>query len=284
MPNIRLGRGLDVLLPQKTQTQATMSSLMEVSLDAIQVSLHQARKDFNEKEIASLAESIKTYGLLEPILISEKPGEGFVLVAGERRWRAARLAGLKTISAIVRNVGKKEARLIGLIENIQRKDLNAIELAEALDSLAQELNLTHEEMAISLGFSRPRITNLLRLLELSDEIKDYVINGHLNESQARTLLSIEDDKERLLLARKIALDGQRISVRELESKRKPQRKDPNVQAAEENLSKALQTRVRVTNNKKRNSGWISIHYINLEHFENLYKRILGERPEVRNEG
>ncbi len=274
--NFRLGRGLDALLPQKTLSSADgVKTFLEVSVDEITINPNQPRKNFAQEELKSLSESIKVYGVLEPILLSERPGGGYMLLAGERRWRASKLASLKTVPAIVKNVAKKEARFIGLIENVQRKDLNSIELAQSVEVLASEFNLTHEEIAFSLGFSRPRLTNLLRLLQLSDEIKEYVVQGHLSEGQARALLGIEDEVERAALAKKIAQEEYQISVRDLERKKKSKRKDPNIVHSEEELARILKTQVRITHNPRKKSGWIAINYSGLEHFENLFKRILS---------
>ncbi|MBI4064170.1 MAG: ParB/RepB/Spo0J family partition protein [Elusimicrobia bacterium] len=276
MTNIRLGRGLDVLIPLKNQAPAAApTGFIDIDIESIRENPHQPRKQFDPKEIASLAESIQNFGVLEPVLICPRPSTGgYTLIAGERRLRAAKAAGLKTIPAIVKNFAAKESALVSLTENVQRKDLNAVELGAAVERMSREFEMTHEEIGAFLGMSRPRITNLLRLLDLPPQIKEYLAAGHLNEGQARALLGIENEEERSRLAKEIAEDGRLMTVRDLERRaKKPRRKDADLVAVEQGLEKSLATQVKIRFNGKKKSGWISIRFTNLEHFENLHDRL-----------
>ncbi|MBI4369168.1 MAG: ParB/RepB/Spo0J family partition protein [Elusimicrobia bacterium] len=272
----RLGRGLDALLPMKTDGFKTGNSIADIPVEKISSGQFQARTIFDQVELQSLADSIKAFGLLEPVLVSQRPAGGYALIAGERRLRAVKLAGLKTISAIVKSFGVKETAIMGLIENVQRKDLNPVDLAKGVERMAEEFHLTHEEIASSLGMSRPRITNLLRLLQLAPQIQEYLMNNHLSEGQARALLSLDRDEERLRLAKEIAEGARSWSVREIERKKKIKAKDPNVVALEEELEKLLSAKVRISMHSKKKAGWISIHFGNLDHFESLFGRMKGE--------
>ncbi|MBI2071105.1 MAG: ParB/RepB/Spo0J family partition protein [Elusimicrobia bacterium] len=273
----RLGRGLDVLLPQKGEGLRQPAAIPEIPVDAIAASPHQVRTVFHQADLQTLADSIKAFGVLEPILVSQRPAGGYVLVAGERRLRAARLAGLKTIPAIIKNLGSKESVLVGLIENVQRKDLNPIELAKGLNKMMDDFKLTHEEVASSVGFSRPRVSNLLRLLNLEPEIQEYIVLGHIHEGQARALLSLDSETDRLRIAKEIAEGHRSWSVREIEHKKKIRRKDPNIAVQEEELAKHLGTRVKISLSAKKKSGWISVYFGNLEHFDSLHRRLKAER-------
>lgn len=270
----RLGRGLNALLPMKAVgTNDQSAGIVDINIDAVNVSSHQARKNFSLQELEELAQSVKQYGVLEPILVSQKPEGSYTLIAGERRLRAARMAGLLKIPAIIKNLAEKEHALIGLIENVQRQDLNPLELAQALDALIRDFELTHEEAAAAIGFSRSRVSNLLRLLTLPDQIKDYLGSGHLNEGQARALLSISDENERFNIARKIAEEQAHFSVRDIERKARTRQKDPNIVVCEEKLQELLKTKIRILHSSKNKSGWISIHYAGLDHFEQIFNHL-----------
>ena len=271
----RLGRGLDLLLGPKPETATPGALDKEIMLDSISVSSYQARKNFDEAGLKSLSDSIKAFGILEPVLVSAKPAGGYVLLAGERRLRAAKIAGLKTIPAIIKNFASKESALIGIVENVQRADLNPLELAQAVERLAAEFQLTHEEIAQLVGLSRPRVSNLLRLLGLDEEIQEYIAVGHLSEGQAKALLSLDDAQERLKLAREIAQGSKHWNVRDIERKKTVRRPDPNLTSLEEELQKALGTRVRLNWRGKNRSGWISIQFSSIEHFEGLKRRLIA---------
>ncbi|MFC1522434.1 ParB/RepB/Spo0J family partition protein [Elusimicrobiota bacterium] len=270
-PN-RLGRGLDILLPEKRTDGRKTSEILEIPVDDIKRNPDQPRKNFSEKELASLAGSIKAHGVLEPVIVTSGHGGGYLLIAGERRLRAAKTAGLLKIPAIIRTASSKDRMLISMIENLQRSDLNPLELAHGAKRMAEDYSLTHDQVATELGFSRPRITNLLRILSLQDEIKEYINNGHLSESQARTLLSIDNEKERLSVARKIAVEEKLITVRDLEARKKGKKtRDPNVKDLEDKIAMAIDSKTCIHMNKSGKKGWVKIYYNSVDHFDSIYK-------------
>ncbi|MEK6544160.1 MAG: ParB/RepB/Spo0J family partition protein [Elusimicrobiota bacterium] len=284
--NSRLGRGLNALLPMKAiltegQQHVAASLLKEIRVDAIGVSAHQARKTFSEAELHEFAESIKKFGVLEPILVSQKTDGQYTLIAGERRLRASKIAGIEKIPAIIKNLGEKETAFIGLIENVQRQDLNPLEFAQALERMIGEFQLTHQEIADTVGISRSRVTNMLRLLTLPDVIKEYLANGHLNEGQARALLSIENEQERDELARRIAEEQLHLSVRDIERRARTRQKDPDIANYEQKLQDILKTKVRIMHSSKNKSGWVSIRYADLDGFDSLCK-LLASAQSINN--
>ncbi|MBI4669104.1 MAG: ParB/RepB/Spo0J family partition protein [Elusimicrobia bacterium] len=268
----RLGRGLDVLLPSRADSAKPQNGAVEIPIESIEANPFQGRKNFNDARLKSLADSIKQIGLLEPVLVNSKPSGGYALIAGERRLRAAKSAGLKTIPAVIKNMGSKDTALAGLVENVQRQDLNPLELARTFERMTAEFGMTHEEIAACLGFSRPRVSNLIRLLNLPAEIQEYLIEGHLNEGQARALLSFDDEAERLRVAKEIAQGGG-WSVRDIERKKHLRQKDPNIITVEKEMEKSAGTRVKIAINSKKKSGWVSIYFSDLEHFDRIRKRL-----------
>ena len=186
-----LGRGLGSLL--KEEDFLTDESLIEVEIEKLSPRKDQPRKNFDDESLKELSESIKVDGVIQPIVV-RKVNENYEIIAGERRYRASKLAGLKKVPVVVKNVTDRKAKEIALIENIQREDLNPIEQATSLKVLMQEYTLTQKELSEIIGKSRSYIANNLRLLTLSDYIKEHLANGDLSSSQARTLLSLESEK------------------------------------------------------------------------------------------
>jgi len=185
---------------------------------------NQPRKRFSENEIYELAESIKRYGVLQPILVREKDGK-YEIVAGERRWRAAKIAGLTRIPAIVKDFSDEEVLLISLVENLQREDLNPVERARAIKILKEELNLTDEEIAKYIGKSRSAITNILRILNLPLEVLDMLAEGKISEGHARVLLRLKSPSEMIMWAKRVVEEN--LSVRDLENLISPSQKKTN---------------------------------------------------------
>ena len=263
-----LGKGLDALIPDRGD------NIVNVDIDRILPGKQQPRRVFHEEALKGLSASIKEKGVLQPIIVSRTGDGTFSLIAGERRWRASMLAGLKKIPALIKNVASKDALEIALIENIQREDLNPIETAEAFNRLQLDFNMTQEELAGKVGKERATVANYLRLLKLPEEIKDMLYNGVLSMGHARALLSIEGRLNQIEAARKIIKKG--LSVREAESlARKPSRpvgaastKDPQIQSLEERLKKSLGTKVRLIQKNKK-SGRIEIEYYSLEELDRL---------------
>lgn len=215
----RLGRGLKALLGEQVkpadEQPADSGTLQELSLDQLQKGRYQPRRDIPEAALKELAESIRAQGVIQPLVVRpvrELPGQ-YEIVAGERRWRAARLAKLDTVPVVVRETSDQEALAIALIENLQREDLNPIEQAEALNRLCTEFSLTHQEVADAIGRSRPSVTNLMRLLELDPAVKEMLAAGTLEMGHGRALLSLDPVEQRRLAERASA---QGLSVREVE--------------------------------------------------------------------
>jgi ParB family chromosome partitioning protein len=283
-----LGRGLEALFADaQTRDFTTEESGGEgvemLKTDSIKPNSTQPRKNFDEEGMADLTASIKEHGIIQPIIVRPS-GAGFEIVAGERRYRAARAAGLKEVPAIVRELSDRDNMLFAIIENMQREDLNPVEEAEGLESMIKGYGLTQEEVSQSVGKSRPYITNSLRLLKLSPEIRKMISAGEISGAHGRTLLACKDEKKRLALAEKTARED--LSVRALEelvknkAKRKkalPRKKDANVAAVEEELKKALGTKVNIVRRGKR--GKIEIEYYSDDELERLIELLEGTSKE-----
>ncbi len=206
----RLGRGLDAILSVDTRVEVQRL----IDIDEIVPNPNQPRRRFSEEEIKELAESIKEFGVLQPIIVREKNGK-YEIVAGERRWRAAKIAGLSRIPAVVKEVSDEEMMILSLVENLQREDLNPIERARAIKILKEEMGLTDEEISKYLGKSRSTVTNILRILNLPLEVLDLVADGKISEGHARVLLRLNDKEEILNWARRIVEEN--LTVRDLEN-------------------------------------------------------------------
>ncbi|MCI5956449.1 MAG: ParB/RepB/Spo0J family partition protein [Clostridiales bacterium] len=272
-----LGRGLDVLLPQSEELLETV--VRDIAIDDIDPNTAQPRRSFDKEALEQLADSIREAGVLSPILVVEN-GMRYRIVAGERRYRASRLAGLETVPCIVRSMTTEQQMEAALIENLQRQDLNPIEEANAIRSLMQECGYTQEQAAQRLGKSRPAIANALRLLNLPDEIIELVAQGDLSAGHARVLAGLESQTRQLELAHQCVLHG--YSVRKLEelAKAKPlERKAAAVQALSPELT-VLQNTMREALGLKtaltgtENKGKITLSYNSAEELEHLYE-VLG---------
>jgi len=266
-------RGLGSLLArtQEPPKPERGESLLKLPLDSIGRNPYQPREGFDESDLEDLARSIKEKGLLQPVVVRRLAGGGYELVSGERRLRAAKQAGLKELPAIVREVDEDEMLVLALVENLQREDLNAIEEATAYRELISRFSLTHEEVARSLGRSRPAITNSLRLLELPDEILNMVRTGELSEGHARVLLGLEGDGVRVKLARKVA--SKKLSVRELERLVRAQKpgakreKRAHIMELERLMGEKLGTRVEIIEGRKK--GKIIVEFYSNADFERI---------------
>jgi ParB family chromosome partitioning protein len=281
-PRRALGKGLTALLPNRvevpTPTESTNPSL--VRIDEVDPNPVQPRRVFEPERLKELATSIQAMGIIQPIVVRPH-GDRYQLVAGERRWRAAKLAGLETIPVVIREIPDDRLLEITLVENIQREDLNPIETALAFERLALELNLSHEQIGERTGKDRSTIANLLRLLQLPPDLQNLVATRRLSQGHARCLLGIPAELQREV-AEKVVAQG--LSVRQVESltqrmteTRKPKsakeaNPDPNVKAAIEELERALSTKVRIVE-KSNNSGRIEIEYYSSEDLDRIYSAI-----------
>lgn len=286
----RLGRGLDALLPLADRATVgdarDTSGLQNIPLDLLQRGRYQPRVDMRQDTLEDLARSIKAQGVVQPIVARpiDKGGKTkrYEIVAGERRWRAAQLAGLQDIPAVVRDVPDEAVIAVALIENIQRENLNPLEEARALDRLIREFKLTHQEAAEAVGKSRASVSNLLRLLDLSDKVKPLLESRKLEMGHARALLAIASDKEQYDAARQVANKG--MSVRETEQlvrrmlskggARKPARaaKDGNIRRLEQEMTDRLGAKVRIDHTRK-GSGKLVISYHSLDELDGILKHI-----------
>lgn len=283
-----LGRGLGALLSAEESTKADES--LEIAIDLIEPSAMQPRTRFDETKLGELANSIRSNGVVQPLLVRRK-GLRFELVAGERRWRAAQLAGLSRVPVVIREVPDDKLLELALIENIQREDLNAIEEAQAYRKLIETIGLTQESLAERIGRDRSYITNYLRLLRLPPDIQKLIEEAKLSTGHARTILGTDDVDTQRRLARKIIERG--LSVRETErlvrgmekgDKPKargsqPRTSDPNVRAAESKLRRYLGTQVRISENQSGTGGRIEIEYYGASDLERIYDLLMpAARP------
>lgn len=253
-----LGRGLSSLL--KEEDFITDENLLTVDLDKLKAREDQPRKNFDDDSLEELATSIKADGVIQPIVV-RKVGDKYEIIAGERRFRASKLAGLEKVPIVVKNVSDRKARELALVENIQREDLNPIEEAISLKTLMEEYKLTQQELSDIVGKSRSYIANNLRLLNLSDYIKEYLIRGELSPSQGRTLLSLETEEERKKYLDKLLV--KEVNIRDVEKKAK-QSKNKNedifIKDICERLTEVLDAKVKI--HEKKKGGQIEISYLN----------------------
>lgn len=293
-----LGKGLDSLIPDngKVSDQEKKVKVVEkviekivekpaeikLKINQIEPNREQPRKNFDEEALQELSESIRQFGILQPLIVQERE-DYYVIIAGERRWRAAKLAGLKEVPVIIRKMSEQEIVEISLIENIQRENLNPIEEAAAYKRLLTEFQLKQEEVAERVGKSRTAVTNSMRLLKLDERVQQMIVEGMLSTGHARALLSIEDPDLQFQTANKVYNDN--LSVREVErlvkkiGKEKPVKKERNFQQdavfqdLEEKMKAALGTKVSI-NRKDEKKGKIEIEYYSIEELERLMEILI----------
>lgn len=282
-----LGRGLGALLSSDS-TIDLGAEPSEVDIDAIVPGPMQPRTHFDEAALENLAESIKTHGIVQPLLVRRRDG-GYELIAGERRWRAAKLARISRVPVVVKEIPDDSLLEIALIENIQRENLNPIEEAQAYKKLIETVGLTQESLASRVGRDRSYITNYLRLLRLPDDVQQLVKEGRLSTGHARTLLSLEQMDLQRRIARQI-IDGG-LSVRATEqlvqkaSEAKPARRsapqavDPNIKAAETKLRRALGTQVKILQ-AADGRGKVEISFFNAQDLDRIYTLLMPRDTEV----
>jgi ParB family chromosome partitioning protein len=277
-PTISGKQKKEVVFLNKKNEPGIANKIWSIPISEINPNAKQPRQYFDTEELKELSDSIKKHGLLQPILVSEKKDGGYEIIAGERRWRASKLAGLVSIDALVKQMPEAEKLEVALIENIQRTDLNPIEEAFAYERLINEFGLTQQEVSEKVGKSRPAIANTIRLLDLPEPAKKALIEKKINSGQARALLSLKSEKDQLDALSSML--GQKISVRELEKKIQKTksfeslRKDANLIYIENKLRDELNTKVSIT--KKGESGKIMIDYYTKEDLGRIVKKIIED--------
>ena len=280
-----LGRGLEALLPiGGVKTILEDKEIQELPIEHIIPNRYQPRREFSDSELAELAESVKQNGLLQPILVRRKGDGLFELIVGERRLRAAKLAGLHSIPAIVRNSNDEQAIELALVENLQRKDLNPMEAAQAYHRMVQEFGFTHETIARRLGKDRSSIANLVRLVNLPSEIQQLIESNLISTGHAKVILGLESPEKQMKLARRIAQEQLSVRQAEKEVARESRSRKRNRLAwrrtsypdLEERIQKHLGTRVNILKGKR--GGKIVIHYFSPAELERLLEVLLGGVP------
>ena len=272
-----LGKGLSALIPEKEKGKA--KEILELNIDTIVPNEYQPRKVFNDTALNELVASIREKGIIQPVIVRKASDNSYHLIAGERRWRAARIAGISSIPAIVKDVAPMESLELALIENIQREDLNPLETAEAFQRLISDFNITHDDLSKKVGKDRATVTNYLRILKLPFEIKKWIAEGTLSIGHAKALLQVEHQKIQIEIASRVIKQG--LSVRETENlcKKNPslittqikpnQRKDPQIASLEEKMMHSLGTKVRLIHRSNKKGGRIEIEYYSLEELDRL---------------
>ncbi|AQR78708.1 ParB/RepB/Spo0J family partition protein [Paenibacillus larvae] len=283
----RLGRGLDALLPSMDIEDD--DKVIEIPLSKLRANPYQPRKSFNEDGIQELAASIKEHGVIQPIIVRSVL-KGYEIIAGERRFRASQACGLKSIPAVVKKFSDQQVMEIALIENVQREDLNALEIAIAYQAIIDQFSLTQEELSAKVGKSRSHIANFLRLLTLPDSIKQHVSRGTLSMGHARAIVGVKDNQKKQILAD--ACIREQWSVRQLEEeikklegnsgnakkKSKDKKRDPYIQQVEDQLRDVYRTTVKIKHQK--NKGKIELLYYSNDDLERLLDMLQGKVSSV----
>lgn len=280
--NKGLGKGLGALLGESAMQPSTQQSPLLLPLQKIEPNRLQPRKSFNEEELASLADSIRQHGVIQPLTVRLLDTGYYQIIAGERRWRAARMAGLREIPVVIIEADDKKAMELALIENLQRADLTPIEEARGYQQLIGEYGLTQEQVADRVSKSRPAVANAMRLLSLPDELLSMVESGKLTAGHARALLSIKDERQQLAVAQKVV--NLQLSVRQTEAMCKkllkavkaPEPKPVEVDylaECEKTLTRCLGRRVKIVAGKRK--GKIELEYYGQEDLQRLYEALSG---------
>ncbi|GHE96239.1 ParB/RepB/Spo0J family partition protein [Thalassotalea profundi] len=285
-----LGRGLDALLtnaPNKEAengdstptTHTDTSELQKLPIEQLSPGKYQPRKDMSPDALEELSSSIKSQGIIQPIVVRPIGKDSYEIIAGERRWRAAQLAELDLVPCLIKEVPDEAAVAIALIENIQREDLNAMEEAVALERLLTEFELTHQEVADAVGKSRTTVTNILRLNNLNSDVKTLLEHGDIDMGHARALLALENDLQtttaRTVAAKELTVRETEALIKKIQQPEKPKvevEKDPDTKSLEQNLSEKIGSQVTIKHSKK-GKGTLVISYANLEELDGIISKI-----------
>ena len=274
-----LGKGLSALIPEEPEELRDESNSILISINKIKSDEEQPRKLFDSEKIAELAESIKTYGIIQPLILRKHMEDQYIIVAGERRWRAAKMAGVKEIPAVIMELSDRDILEISLIENIQRQDLNPIEEALAYRKLLNDFKITQEELSKRIGKSRVAIANTIRLTNLDERVQQYIIESIITEGHGRVLLAISDKRQQYELAQQVI--DEKLSVRELERLIKKfndeeekerivwstNNLNPYYKEIKSQLQNHFGTKINITN--KKNKGKIEIEYYSEEDLQRI---------------
>jgi ParB family chromosome partitioning protein len=280
-----LGKGLSALIPEKEKVRPSQSrDILELNIENIIPNEYQPRRIFNDSALNDLVASIREKGVIQPIIVRKDSNNSYQLIAGERRWRASRMAGLASIPVIIKDVAPVEAFELALIENIQREDLNPLETAEAFQRLISDFSLTHEDLSKKVGKDRATVTNYLRILKLTSDVKKWLADGSLTIGHAKALLQVENARNQVLIAQKVVKKG--LSVRATEAlcrqgtaaavsqPKTKAAKDPQIASLEEKLMHSLGTKVNLKHRSNKKGGKIEIEYYSLEELDRLLDTLI----------
>ncbi len=268
-----LGKGLEALIPKREDT------LLEIEIERIIPGKHQPRTDFDENSLRELAQSIRQRGVIQPIVVSRVGDGSFRIIAGERRWKAAKIAGLEKIPAIIKDVSPAEEVEIALIENIQREDLDPVETALAFETLLNEFSITQEELSKRVGKDRATVSNYLRILKLPDKVKDYIKKGLITMGHAKAILSVDETEKQIEITQQIIKSS--LSVRQTEKLvrnlnrlkiKKSEKEIPEIKELEQRLISELGAKVKIYHRGKK--GRLEIYYNSLDELDGILQRIL----------
>jgi len=271
--NNKLGMGLGALLSTNNKNK---SSTNKIDISKIYPNKKQPRKNFEEKEITELSESIKNQGLIQPIVVRETSGGMYEIIAGERRWRACQLAGLHSVSCVVMSVDDKNVFELALIENIQRENLNVVEEAKAYKNLIELNGLKNEELSKKIGKSSSHISNLIRILDLDEEIHQMIINGKISMGHARALIGVPNavEKAKEIFEKKLSVrEVERSTSKHKQTRKKQSEKDPNIIDLEKELSDKIGLKTEIEFNDNGSSGSLKLYYSDLNQLDEIMKRL-----------
>ena len=263
-----LGRGIDALFQESKEEQQPDEQVVELEISEIRPNPYQPRKTFNEEALEELAKSIKKSGVFQPIIVRKSSVKGYEIIAGERRYRASKLAKKTEIPAIIREFNEEQMMEVAVLENLQREDLTPLEEAEAYNTLMEKLNLTQTQVSERLGKSRPYIANYLRLLGLPGKVKLMLQDGSLSMGQARTLLAVKDEEKLMELAEKTVKEGL-TGKKPKKAKKQTNPYEPYIKQTENLLQEKFGTKVAVKANAKSGKGKIEIDYLSIDDFNRI---------------
>ena len=269
----KLGMGLGVLLSANTKNT---NNINKIDISKISPNKQQPRKNFEEKEIKELSNSIKNQGLIQPIVVREIENNEYEIIAGERRWRACQLAGLHSVECVVMSVSEESVYELALVENIQRQNLNVVEEAKAYKNLIRINNLKNEDLAKKLGKSSSHISNLIRILELDDEIHQMIIDGKISMGHARALIGVPNAVERAkeIFEKKLSVrDVEKSTSKYKQTRKKQTEKDPNIADLEKELSDKIGLKTEIQFNDNGSSGSLKLYYSDLNQLDEIMKRL-----------